>query len=184
MLRRYLVALFAVVAFAILPFADGNEPLPRKAAAQAVVAKSSTATVSEEPSFSRKEDVIYGRKYGTALTMDVFTPKKDANGAAIVFVVSGGFFSSHEAINPAFALPLLGRGYTVFAVVHGSQPRYTVPEIVQDLHRAVRFIRYQAHDYGIDPDRIGIAGSSAGGHLALMMATAVSIALSRSAVPQ
>ena len=117
------LALFAVVAIAILPFADGNEPLPRKAAAQAVGAKSSTATASEGPSFSRKEDVIYGRKYGTALTMDVFTPKKDANGAAIVFVVSGGFFSSHEAIRPGLVRPLLDRGYTIFAVVHGSQPR-------------------------------------------------------------
>ena len=87
-------------------------------------------------------------------------------------VVSGGFFSSHEAINPAFIQPLLDRGYTVFAVVHGSQPRYTVPEIIQDMNRAVRFIRYHAKDYGIDPDRIGIYGGSAGGHLSLMLGTA------------
>ena len=73
-------------------------------------------------------------------------------------VVSGGFFSSHEAINPAFVRPLLDRGYTVFAVVHGSQPRYTVPEIIKDMNRAVRFIRHHAKDYGIDPDRIGVIG--------------------------
>jgi hypothetical protein len=81
---------------------------------------------ADDPSYTRKEDVIYGRKFGTALTMDVFTPKR-ANGAAVVLVVSGGFFSSHEAISPPFARPLLDRGYTVFAVVHGSQPRYTMP---------------------------------------------------------
>src|SRR3712207_7907813 len=51
------------------------------------------------------------------------------------------FFSAHEAINPAAARPFLDRGYTVFAVVHGSQPRYQVPEIIQDMNRAVRFIR-------------------------------------------
>ena len=90
----------------------------------------------------------------------------------MVLVVSGGFFSSHEAINPAFIRPLLDRGYTVFAVVHGSQPRYTVPEIVEDMNRAVRFIRHHAEDYGIDPGRIGVTGASAGGHLSLMLGTA------------
>ena len=125
-----------------------------------------------EPAFDRKEDVIYGRKFGTALTMDVFTPRAISNGAAIVFAVSGGYRSSHEAINPAYLRPLLDRGYTVFAVVHGSQPRYTVPEIIQDMNRAVRFIRHHAKDYGIDKDRIGIYGASAGGHLSLMLGTA------------
>jgi acetyl esterase/lipase len=129
------------------------------------------APAADEPAAARKEDVIYGRKYGTALTMDVFTPKR-ANGAAVVIVVSGGFFSSHEAINPAFARPLLERGYTVFAVVHGSQPRYTIPEIVQDMNRAVRFIRHHAKEYGVDPGRIGVSGASAGGHLSLMLGTA------------
>ena len=128
--------------------------------------------LAKGPDFARKEDVVYGRKYGTALTMDVFTPKENANGAAVVWVISGGWFSAHEAINPAPVEELLKRGYTVFAVVHGSQPRYTLPEIVADMNRAVRFIRYHAADYSIDPDRIGITGGSAGGHLSLMQGTA------------
>src|SRR5439155_3679752 len=88
------------------------------------------ALAADESSYTRQEDVIYGRKFGTALTMDVFRPNGRANGAAVIMVVSGGFFSSHEAVNPSFIRPLLDRGYTVFAVVHGSQPRYTVPEII------------------------------------------------------
>jgi acetyl esterase/lipase len=120
--------------------------------------------------FKRLEDVIYGRKFGTALTLDVFEPAK-ANGAGIVFMVSGGFFSSHEAINPSFYRPLLDRGYTVFAVVHGSQPRFVISEIELDIHRAVRFIRHNAASYGVDPNRLGITGGSAGGHLSLTMAT-------------
>lgn len=141
-------------------------------AASLALALAPPAPAAEEPSYSRKSDVIYGRKDGTALTMDVFTPKTGANGAAVVIVVSGGFFSSHEAISPMFAQPLLDRGYTVFAVVHGSQPRYTVPEIVADLNRAVRFIRHHAKDYAIDAERIGVTGASAGGHLSLMLGTA------------
>ena len=137
-----------------------------------LAALSTTAKAADEPAFTRKEDVIYGRKYGTALTMDVFTPKKDVNGAAVIFVVSGGFFSSHEAIRFPQVKPFVERGYTVFAVVHGSQPRFQVPEIVQDMNRAVRFIRYHARDYGVDPERIGVTGASAGGHLSLMLGSA------------
>src|SRR5947208_11169423 len=73
--------------------------------------------------YQRSEDVVYGRKCGTALTLDVFEPEKK-NGCAIFFMVSGRFFSSHAAITPKTFYPLLERGYTVFAVVHGSQPRF------------------------------------------------------------
>jgi acetyl esterase/lipase len=130
------------------------------------------APAADEPSYVRTEDVIYGRKHGTALTLDVFRPRGNANGAGVIMVVSGGFRSSHEAISPAFIRPLVDRGYTVFAVVHGSQPRYTVPEIIGDVNRAVRFIRHQATTYRIDPQRLGVTGASAGGHLSLMLGTA------------
>src|SRR5256885_13245361 len=91
-----------------------------------------------KPDFKRTEDVIYGRKFGTALTLDVLQPEKP-NGAGIIFVVSGGWFSDHKAINPGPVKPMLDRGYTIFAVVHGSQPKFQIPEIIHDMHRAVRF---------------------------------------------
>ncbi len=122
------------------------------------------------PEFTRTEDVVYGRKFGTALTMDVFRPAK-SNHRGILFMVSGGFKSDHDGINPGFYGHLLERGYTVFAVVHGSQPRFIIPEIEQDIHRAVRFVRVHAAEYGIDPDHLGITGASAGGHLSLTMGT-------------
>ncbi len=120
--------------------------------------------------FTRTEDVIYGRKFGTALTFDVFQPRP-ANGVGIVLMVSGGWFSSHESINADYFRPLLNRGYTVFAVVHGSQPKFVISEIVPDIHRAIRFIRHHAAQYGVDPNRLGITGGSAGGHLSLTMGT-------------
>ena len=123
------------------------------------------------PGFDRKEDVIYGRKFGTALTMDVFTPKANANGLGLIYVVSGGWFSDHNSINAGFTEPFTSRGYTVFAVVHGSQPRYTIPEVVADMKRAVRFIRTHAKEFHVDPDRLGVYGASAGGHLSLMLGT-------------
>src|SRR3954447_1488937 len=93
------------------------------------------AAAADAPSYTRTEDVIYGRKYGTALTMDVFKPKHDANGLGVILVVSGGWISAHEAILPGAVIPLENRGYTVFAIVHGSQPKFTIPEILQDMNR-------------------------------------------------
>lgn len=130
----------------------------------------SFAAALDPSAYTRLGDVIYGRKYGSALTLDVITPKRQ-NGAGVIFAVSGGWFSAHEAINPDLYEEFLRRGYTVFAVVHGSQPKYTIPEVLEDMHRAIRFIRYNAEQYGIDPNRLAITGGSAGGHLSLMIAT-------------
>jgi acetyl esterase/lipase len=125
------------------------------------------AAEGNEP-FKRQADIIYGRKFGTALTMDVFSPTSNANGRGVVYVVSGGWYSAREMTMPSFYKELTRRGYTVFAVVHGSQPKFTIPEILEDMHRAVRFIHYHAKEYQVDPERLGITGASAGGHLSLM----------------
>ena len=132
----------------------------------------SPATADQPVSFERTSDVVYGRRDGIALTMDMFRPTHDANGAAVVHVICGGYFSAHEQIDPALIQPLLARGYTVFAVVPGSRPLYQVPDIQANLNRAVRFIRHNSEAYHIQPDRIGIMGSSAGGNLSLLVATA------------
>ena len=94
---------------------------------------------AEDPSFKRVSDVIYMKKDGFALTYDAFLPEKQ-NGAAVVMMVSGGWFSNHASlITLKNELPdlfretssaLLKDGFSVFFVVHGSQPRFTIPEIV------------------------------------------------------
>jgi acetyl esterase/lipase len=127
---------------------------------------------ASKPAFDRHEDVIYGRKYGMALTMDVYEPKAKKNGAGVIFAVSGGWFSAKQPVPPPFYDEFLRRGYVVFAVYHGSQPRFTIPEVLEDMNRAVRFIRHTASKYGVDKERLGISGGSAGGHLSLMIGCA------------
>src|SRR6266550_154549 len=119
-------------------------------------------------------DVVYGHKDGMALTFDIFKPKTHTNGVAIIFMVSGGWVSNY--VPPDQALPryqeLLDAGFTVIALRHGSSPKYLIPEIVADVRRGVRFIRYNAKRWGIDPNRLGVYGGSAGGHLSLMIGLA------------
>jgi acetyl esterase/lipase len=123
------------------------------------------------PRFERTDGVVYGQRHGIPLTLDVIRPATP-NGFGIAFMVSGGWKSKRAGETPAWMMaPLLQRGYTIFAVCHVSQPDSLIPEIIDDMHRAIRFIRHNADDYGIDPKRIGVTGGSAGGHLSLMLAT-------------
>ncbi len=121
---------------------------------------------------TRIQDVIYMKAGGTAFTMDVFKPAKP-NKAAVVFMVSGGWTSDHsrlESLAPAMKQVFGDAGFTVFAVVHGAQPRYKVAEIVEQVRSAVRFIHAHAADYGVDSNRVGVTGISSGAHLSLMIA--------------
>lgn len=119
-------------------------------------------------------DVVYGHKFGLALTFDVFAPAENANGAGVLFMVSGGWYSrwqSPESSAGRFK-PLTDKGFTVFAVRHGSSPKFSIPEAVADVRRSVRFVRKNADRFHVDADRLGVYGASAGGHLSLMLGTA------------
>lgn len=118
-------------------------------------------------------DVVYGHKHGMALTYDVLRPADQPNGVGLLFMVSGGWVSKwnepHQTA--AFVQPLLDAGYTILAVRHGSSPKYVIPEIEPDINLALEHIHQHAADYAIDPQRLGVFGFSAGGHLSLLLGT-------------
>ena len=143
-----------------------------------ILIRESLALVSESPEptnssdIATTPDVVYGHKDGLALTMDVYRPT-NPNGAAVLFMVSGGWYSRWsppESTLPLFQ-PFLNKGYTMFAVRHGSSPKYSIPNAVADVRQAVRFVRKNDERFEIDAQRIGVLGMSAGGHLALMLGT-------------
>ena len=107
------------------------------------------------------------------MTFDVFTPKENPKGIGVLFMVSGGWYSTWAPPETmqGFYKPLTDKGFTVFTVRHGSSPRYGIPEAVSDVRRSVRYIRMNSEKFKIDPNRIGVYGMSAGGHLSLMLGT-------------
>ena len=113
-----------------------------------------------------EKNVIYGMYSGLALLMDVHHPAQ-ANGYGIVFVSGSGWQAPlnygavglKEAQIPIWAPPLLRAGYTVFAINHRAAPRFHYPTAVEDVQRAVRFVRHHARQFGIDPIRIGGIGA-------------------------
>ncbi len=130
-------------------------------------------TYSQPNRLFEQQEVIYGRKDGMALTLFVNTPQKP-NGKAIIYAASGGYFSNVNwlgDITNKMCTEYFKRGYTVFVVFHGSAPNYAGTDIISDMRKAVQFIRYNAKKYNIDPDHIGMTGTSAGANLACIMGT-------------
>ncbi|MBL8892528.1 MAG: alpha/beta hydrolase [Planctomycetaceae bacterium] len=121
-----------------------------------------------------QEDYIYGRKDGMALTFDVVRPA-EPNGLGVCFMVSGGWnsmwFPPQQFIRDSLYQSLLREGYTLFLVRHGSAPRYKVPDAVADVRLAIEKIRANAAEFGVDPNKLGALGGSAGGHLSVMLGT-------------
>ena len=128
---------------------------------------SGSVTFAGDSTFVRHQDVIYGYKYGMALIMDVFSPK-NPNGKGVIWIISGSGQSSRDKIKEQRFAGFLDKGYCVFVVMHSSEPRFNLQDMVADVYLAVRYIRFHAADYQIDGERLGIMGASAGGYLALM----------------
>jgi acetyl esterase/lipase len=140
--------------------------------AVASLLSSVTAAVALEVEI--RPDLVYGHKDGLAMTLDVLIPKGTANGAAIIYMVSGGWVSRWTKPEEMVTRhrDLLEKGFTMAIVRHGSSPKYFVPEAVSDVRRAVRYVRYHAKEWGVDANRLGVHGGSAGGHLSLMLGLA------------
>jgi acetyl esterase/lipase len=124
--------------------------------------------------YDQKMDVVYGEVHGTGLLMDVFTPKGKANGLGIIDVVSGAYYSDRRKLRDHILAQLYSifcsRGYTVFAIRPGSRTRYTATEMEAHVKTGIRYVKQHAAEYKIDPDRLGLTGASAGGHLATLAA--------------
>lgn len=141
----------------------------------------SVSIQAEEPWRRVTPDVVYGHKDGLALTYDVITPAKNKNGAAVLFMMSGGWVSRWvppETVvrptvpkNPNLFEKIVRAGYTLIIVRHGSSPKYKVPEAVKDVRLALKHVHFTSKKLGIDSQRIGVCGGSAGGHLSLMLGT-------------
>ena len=121
----------------------------------------------------RLSDVVYDHRDGAALVLDALIPERQ-NGMAVFVMVSGGWSSFNAANYPtegqAFFFGLKNftdKGITVFLISHGSRPRYKVPEIIDQVQRAIRYVRYNTVMFGVDPQKFGIIGSSSGGHLSV-----------------
>ena len=136
----------------------------------------SSASASEGPG-SVQQGVVYCTTAGVPLTMDIYRPILVGTSPmpAILYVHGGGWehgSASLGGINASIEQMLTQRGILVAAVNYRLAPQHLWPAQIDDVKCAVRYLRANAHQYGIDPTRIGAWGGSAGGHLVSMLGTA------------
>lgn len=139
---------------------------------------------SQNPGTKKIENVVYGMVSGTALLMDAYLPVT-SNHKAVIFLPGSawGFgYSLNYDQTPLkddvtldssyvgkWVMSLVQNGYTVFVPDHRFSPKFKFRDIIEDCRRAVRFVRYHAKKFEIDPMRIGAMGHSSGGNLAAML---------------
>lgn len=124
-----------------------------------------------------ERNIVYGMVSGAALLLDVHRPAKP-NGLGVVFISGSGWQASAEyGAAPlkeqqigVWGPPLTAAGYTVFALNHRGAPQFHYPAAIHDVQRAIRFVRHNARQYGIDPNRLGGVAGSSGGHLVALAA--------------
>jgi acetyl esterase/lipase len=143
-------------------------------AAILLVAALASGIVAAEPLYKQTQDVVFGEVDGVGLLMDVFTPTGKANGLGIIDVASGAWYSDRGKIKDHKQAKVYdifcGKGYTVFAVRPGSITRFNLAEMAAHLKKGIAWAKEHAAEYNIDPNRLGLTGGSAGGHLASLVA--------------
>ena len=117
-------------------------------------------------------DVVYSTVEGTALKLDLARPKTgDGPFPIIVCIHGGGWQAGSRADFRALILGLAQQGYAAASVQYRLAPQHRFPAQYDDVKAAVAALRTRAGEWKLDPDRVAVLGGSAGGHLALMLAT-------------
>ncbi|MEM0969670.1 MAG: alpha/beta fold hydrolase, partial [Verrucomicrobiota bacterium] len=121
-------------------------------------------------------DVTYAT-YGTRdMLADLYVPPGEGPHPAVVIIHGGGWLNGDKTKFRAMGLDLAKRGFTTMAMAYRLGDEAPFPAAIHDCHAAVRFLRANAADYHVDPERIAAVGGSAGGHLAGLLATSADVA--------
>jgi acetyl esterase/lipase len=115
-----------------------------------------------------EDDLVYARAAATELRAHTFRPKSDATLPAIIDVHGGAWTTGDRMSGALYDRGLATAGMFVFSIDFRQGPAQKHPAANQDIGAAVRYLRANATRLKIDPDSIGLVGSSSGGHLALL----------------
>lgn len=117
-----------------------------------------------------REDVVYGRGGERELKLDLYLPRNDAEKRpAVVFIHGGGWKGGNRGQFRSQSLHLASNGYVCACIEYRLSGEARFPAAIEDAKCAVRFMRANAEELRVDPDRIAAAGGSAGGHLAALV---------------
>jgi acetyl esterase/lipase len=116
------------------------------------------------------KDVEYGRVGERPLKLDLFMPEKISRPVpGLIFIHGGAWAGGSRDMYRYYTVRYAQRGYVCATISYRFYREAPYPAAVQDAKCAVRWLRASAAQYHVDPDKIGVVGGSAGGHLAMMV---------------
>ena len=117
-------------------------------------------------------DLEYARFENQSLRLDLYLPEGQGPFPVIIWIHGGGWTSGDKDLDPDDPQVLqVGRGYAVASINYRLSQQAKFPAQIEDCKAAVRWLRARASNYNLDPARIAVWGSSAGGHLAALLGT-------------
>jgi acetyl esterase/lipase len=120
--------------------------------------------------------IEYANPDGTHLQLNLARPKTgDGPFPAVLCIHGGGFRAGKREAHDALCLKLAERGYVAATITYRLAPQHKFPAAVHDTKAAVRWLRANAKVYKINPEKIGVTGNSAGGHLAQFLAVTANV---------
>ncbi len=143
----------------------------------AILLLTSTAASAAGGAPKAISDIVYARVGDRALHMNLLLPS-DAPGKprpAVMWIHGGGWSGGDWHIDPSGDYGLTDRGFVTGTIEYRLSGEAKYPAQIQDCKAAIRFLRANAAKYGIDPNRIGVWGGSAGGHLVALLGTTAGI---------
>lgn len=121
---------------------------------------------------SEIKGVVYDQRYGNSTAMDVYLPDNDKTGRpGVLWIHGGGWSKFHRDVHTDHAIRLARAGYVSATIDYRLVPEGVFSDLVKDSFCALAHFRANAVSYGMDPDRVAVAGYSAGGHLVSMLGT-------------
>ena len=124
-----------------------------------------TEAARADPALESRCDIAYGD--GPAARLDLYRPAKAEGPLPCLVFLHGGFWQEGDKSVSGYAARALAKaGWASVGVGYPLTPGVSLTELTQQVHEALRFIHDAADRLGIDPERIVLAGHSAGGHLA------------------
>ncbi|HJF13353.1 MAG TPA: alpha/beta hydrolase [Enteractinococcus helveticum] len=125
--------------------------------------------VSVPSSVQVTHGLVYARRDTGELLFDLYHPAVDHPVPVIIWLHGGGWFTGDRTLSPDLSQIVAQSGYAVASIDYRLSGQALFPAQLHDVRAAVRFLRSNAHTYGLDPQGICLWGASAGGHLALLV---------------
>jgi len=138
-------------------------------------ARAADLVIPDEVLFER--NIEYANPDDQHLQLDLARPKNhgEQSSPTILCIHGGGFRAGTREGYDKLCITLAQHGFVAATVTYRLAPKYQFPAAIHDCKAAVRWLRLKAASYNIDPGRIGVTGSSAGGHLAQFLGVTAAV---------